>query len=437
MTAPIPSNAWSNWAGNQRTRAVRALRPTSEHEVTDAIRAATTDGLTVKPIGAGHSFTAAAATEGVRLDMDGLAEFVSVDRERKRITVQAGMKLDELNDLLAHNGLAMPNLGDIDVQTISGAISTGTHGTGAKLGCLATFVAGLSIATGTGEIIRCSATENPDVFNAARVGIGALGVITEVTLQCTDEFTLRADERPAKIGNVFPNLDEHVAENDHFEMYWFPYTDLLQIKINNRAPVNDRPLKPFRGWLDDSFLPNTVFGAACRLGRAVPALVPTISRTAARALSPRVYTDRSDRVFCTPRRVRFTEMEYGLPRAALPEAFAALRGIVDKMPFKIAFPVEMRFSAADDIWMSHGYGRDSAYIAIHQYVGMPYEPYMQAFEKVAIELGGRPHWGKLNWRNAESLRPVYPRFDDFLAVRDKLDPQRTFANPYTDRILGA
>jgi L-gulono-1,4-lactone dehydrogenase len=437
MTAPSPPNAWSNWAGNQRVRAVRALRPTSEQEVADAIRAAATDGLTVKPVGAGHSFTAAAATDGVRLDLDGLTEFVSIDRDRKRVRVQAGMKLHALNDLLARNNLAMPNLGDIDVQTISGAISTGTHGTGAKLGCLATFVVELSIAAGTGEIVRCSETDNPDVFHAARVGIGALGVITDVTLQCTDAFTLRADERPARVDDVFANLDEHVADNDHFEMYWFPYTDRLQVKINNRVPANDRPLRRFRGWLDDDFLPNTMFGGLCRVGRAIPALVPTISRTAARALSPRVYTDRSDRVFCTPRRVRFTEMEYGLPRAALPEAFKALQGIVDKLPFKIAFPVEMRFSAADDIWMSHGYGRDSAYVAIHQYVGMPYEPYMRAFEKVAISLGGRPHWGKLNWRDADSLRPVYPHFDDFLAVRDKLDPQRTFANAYTSRILGA
>jgi L-gulono-1,4-lactone dehydrogenase len=437
MTAPSPSNAWSNWAGNQRITAVRVQRPTSTQEVVDAIRSAATDGLTVKPIGAGHSFTAAAVTDGVRLDLGALAEFVSIDRAQNRVTVQAGMRLHTLNDILAANDMAMPNLGDIDVQTVSGAISTGTHGTGARLGCLATFVVGLTIVTGTGEIITASATENPEIFQAARVGVGALGVLTEVTLQCTDAFTLRADDRPARIADVFAHLDEHVAANDHFEMYWFPYTDRLQLKLNNRVPAHDQPLSRFRGWLDDDFLSNTVFGGVCRLGRAVPPLVPAISRLAARALSARVYTGRSDRVFCTPRRVRFTEMEYGLPRAALPEAFAALRGIVDKMPFKIAFPVEMRFSAADDIWLSHGYGRENAYIAIHQYVGMPYEPYMRAFEKVATELGGRPHWGKLNWRDADSLRPVYPRFDDFRAVRDRLDPQRTFANAYTSRIFGA
>jgi L-gulonolactone oxidase len=129
-------------------------------------------------------------------------------------------------------------------------------------------------------------------------------------------------------------------------------------------------------------------------------------------------------------------MEYGLPRDALPTAFAELRRIVERLPFKVSFPVEVRFTAADDIWLSHGYGRDSAYVAIHQYVGMPYEPYMRAFEEVATSLGGRPHWGKLHWRDASSLRTVYPRFDDFLAVRERVDPRRLFANAYTRQIFG-
>jgi L-gulonolactone oxidase len=428
---------FANWAGNQRGNAVRVARPGKPEEVAAIVRAANVDGLTVKAIGAGHSFTGAALTDGVRIDPDRLAGLVGVDRERKQVTVQAGMRLHVLGEILAAHDLALANLGDIDVQTVAGAISTGTHGTGATLGALSTFVVGLTLVTGAGEMMTCSASENPDVFAAARVGVGALGVLTEVTLQCVDAFTLRADERPGRLQDAFAALDSLVAENDHFEMYWFPYTDRVQLKRNNRVPVGTEPLSRFRGWLDDDFLPNTVFGAACRVGRAAPRFVPSISRIAARALSSRVYSDRSDRVFCTPRRVRFTEMEYGLPREALPEAFAALRTIVDRLPFKIAFPVEIRFTAADDIWLSHGYGRDNAYIAIHQFVGMPYEPYMRAFEKVTTELGGRPHWGKLHWRDAESLRTVYPRFDDFLAVRDKLDPGRTFANAYTRRIFGA
>jgi L-gulonolactone oxidase len=182
----------------------------------------------------------------------------------------------------------------------------------------------MTLVTGDGSVVSCSATENPDVFAAARVGLGALGVLTEVTLQCVDAFTLRAEERPERLADVFAGLTEHVEGNDHFEIYWFPYTDRVQTKRNNRVPAADRPLGRFRGWLDDEFLSNSVFGAACRVGRAVPALVPGITAVEARALSARVYTAESYQVFCTPRRVRFVEMEYGLPRAALPEAFAQL-----------------------------------------------------------------------------------------------------------------
>ncbi len=428
--------SWTNWAGNQQATAVRVVRPGSVGELSEAIRAARADGLSVKPVGSGHSFTGAALTDGVRLELAALKTPVRVDREQRLVTVPASMPLHELNPLLAGYGLALPNLGDIDAQTIAGAISTGTHGTGAALGCLSTFVTALSLVTGDGTELRCDADNHPDVFHAARVGVGALGVLTEVTLACVDAFVLRAREEPDTVANVFAHLDEFVGDNDHFEMYWFPYTNAVQTKRNNRVTVSDEPLPRFRGWLDDDFLSNTVLAGACRLGRRFPALVPTITGIEARALSARSYTAPSYQVFCTPRKVRFVEMEYGLPRAALREAFDALRHIVDALPFKVVLPVEIRVSAADDLWLSHGYGRDNAYIAIHQYVGMPYEPYFRAFEGVCADLGGRPHWGKMNWRTAADLRPAYPRFDDFLAVRNSLDPDRVFANDYTRRIFG-
>jgi len=421
----MASHEWVNWAGNIRDTAP-TVRPGSVDEVAEVVKRARAEGRTVKPAGSGHSFTAAAQTDGVRLDLGRLAGVTAVDGNL--VTVGAGTSIKELNRLLAARGLALPNLGDIDSQTIAGAISTGTHGTGGRLGCLSTFVEGLTLVDGTGTVVK----DEP----AARVGLGALGVLTDVTLRCVEAFVLRAEERPARLADVLAGLDEHVEGNDHFELYWFPYTDRVQTKTNNRVPADDRPLSRWRGWLDDEFLSNTVFGVACRTGRRIPATVRTIAKIEARALSPRVYTAPSYEVFCTPRRVRFTEMEYALPRAALPEAFAALRAIVDRLPFPVIFPVELRVSAGDDIWLSHGYGRDSAYIAIHQYVGMPYVPYFRAFEKVAAGLGGRPHWGKLHWRTAEDLRAAYPRFDDFLAVRDRLDPDRVFANAYTTQVLG-
>jgi L-gulono-1,4-lactone dehydrogenase len=432
-TAAAPP--WRNWAGNQQARAAEVARPASAAEVAELIRAAAAEGHRVKPVGSGHSFTAAAATDGVRLDLSQLTRVVA-DPATGRVRVGAGLRLRELNQALARAGLAMPNLGDIDAQTISGALATGTHGTGAGLGGLATFVTELELVTGTGQVLRCSTQHDPDLFAAARVGVGAIAVLTEVTLQCVPAFVLRADERPLRLDRVLAGLDEYAGGNDHFEFYWLPYTQRTLIKRNNRVPTDDAPLSRWRAWLDDDFLQNTAFGGVCRLARAVPALTPTLLRTSARLLSPRVYTGRSDRVFVTDRRVRFVEMEYALPRAALPEAFAGLRRLIDSLPFRVVFPVEVRFTAGDDIWLSHASGRDSAYIAIHQYLGLPYEPYFRGFEAVCTPLGGRPHWGKLHYRDAGSLAGAYPRWSDFLAVRDRTDPTRVFANAYTRQVFG-
>src|SRR5690242_13959432 len=275
-----------NWAGNQAAPPARVVRPASTPEVALAVRSAAADGLRVKPVGAGHSFTGAALTSGVLLELDRLASVVSIDGAL--VTVQAGMRLSELNRVLASHGLALPNLGDIDVQTVSGAIATGTHGTGARLPCLAAFVAGLTLVTGTGEVVRCAPAS--DTFSAAAVGVGAVGVLTEVTLRCVPAFVLRADERPMPLSTVLASFDQLASENDHFEFYWFPYTERALTKRNNRVDASDAPLSKFRGWLDDELLSNRVFGWACRLGRAAPGLVPVVSGVSARALSARVYT---------------------------------------------------------------------------------------------------------------------------------------------------
>lgn len=436
--APSPSEpvCWSNWAGNQQVTRQRVLRPETVDELTAMLRGAADAGHRVKPVGSGHSFSDVANADDLRLSLDALRSPVTVNTGAHLVTAPAGTTLRQLNDLLAGYRLALPNLGDIDAQTIAGAISTGTHGTGAGHPGLAGFVHALTLVTADGRVLACSEQENPDIFAAARVGLGALGVLAEVTLRCVDAFVLRATERPDALPEVLARLPELTSGNDHAEFFWFPYTDRVQLRINNRVPADDHPLSRWRGWFDDEFMANTVLDGVCRLGRTAPRLVPALSALTARAASTRSYTGRSDRVFCTPRRVRFNEMEYALPRAELGAALSALADILERSPVRVALPVEVRFAAADDSWLSHSYQQDSAYVAVHQYVGMPYEAYFRAFEQVATDLGGRPHWGKLHWRTAETLRPTYPRFDDFLAVRDRLDPHRVFANDYTERVLG-
>jgi FAD-linked oxidoreductase len=432
MTTPVNARRWTNWGRNQESVA-EILTPGSVDEVATSVKQASATGRRVKVVGSGHSFTAIAVADDQRMSVHRLNKFVAIDGPL--VTVQAGMTLSTLNALLAANGLALPNLGDIDAQTIAGAISTGTHGTGAGHSTLASCVEAVTMVTASGAVERF--TKDSPEFPAVRLGLGALGILVEVTLRCVPGFVLHADERPMPLADVLAGLIDWIPAYEHVEFFWYPYTDRALLKRNKITKVHDKPLSKFRGWLDDDFLSNTVWQQVCKIGQRRPSTVPALNGLAARALSPRAYTGRSDEVFCSSRRVRFTEMEYEIPRAALPEVLDALPRIYDVMPFKVQFPVEVRFTGPDDVWLSHGYGRDSAYIAVHQFLGSEYEPYFRAVESLCEPLGGRPHWGKLHYRDAASLRPVYPKFDDFVAVRDRLDPARVFTNEYLDRVLGA
>ena len=431
--------SWSNWAGNQTGHPQSVELPRDVEEVSLLVKRAAANGQRVKAVGSGHSFTAAAVTDGVLVKLDRLAGVREIDRDAKRVTVHAGTPLHELNRLLAGNGLAMTNLGDIDRQTIAGALSTGTHGTGENLGGLATQIRGLEIVVGDGSVVTCSADERPELFAAARVSLGALGVVTAVTLQCEDAFTLVADERPMPVDEVVQRFDEFAHDNEHFEFYWFPHTDRALVKRNNRLRPDEQPqpLSPFREWLEDEALANGAFGLICRLGKMRPSMVPNLNRRTASMLSARRFTAPSYEVFVSPRRVRFVEMEYAVPRENAGAAFQAIRDVIDRESLQVSFPIEARVVAPDDITLSTASGRQTAYFAIHMFRGEPFEKYFRAVEAAMKELGGRPHWGKMHWRTAEDLRPVYPRFDEFVAQRDAVDPGRVFANAYLEQVLGA
>lgn len=344
-----------------------------------------------------------------------------------------------LNAALAARGLSLTNMGDIMEQTVSGAVSTGTHGTGRESASIAAQVKGLELVLADGSVQRCSAEgteEERAVFAAARLGLGALGVITELTFGVEPEFLLTAREEPMPFDRVTSEFDQLVTENEHFEFYWFPHTDGCNTKRNNRSAGPARPLPRVRGWVDDELLSNGVFQAACSLGKAVPATVPGVTRVSSRALSARTYTDIPYRVFTSPRRVRFVEMEYAVPRTALVEALRELKAMVERSRLRVSFPVEVRTAPADDIPLSTASGRETAYVAVHMYRGTPHEDYFSAVERIMTAHAGRPHWGKLHSRDAEYLSGVYPRFDEFTALRDRLDPDRVFGNAYLRRVLG-
>jgi len=430
------SGTWRNWAGNVTARPAREVTPASVEELSTAVRQAAEDGLRVKAVGTGHSFTAAAATDGVLVRPDLLTGIRRVDREGGTVTVEAGTPLRRLNLALAREGLSLTNMGDIMEQTVSGAISTGTHGTGRDSASIAAQIKGLELVTADGSVLSCSEEENPEVFAAARVGIGALGVITAVTFSIEPVFLLTAREEPMGFDEVTDSFDELHAENEHFEFYWFPHTGNCNTKRNNRSTGPQRPVGTLRGLYEDEFLSNGVFRAANHLGRAVPAAIPSIARISSRALSARTYTDIPYKVFTSPRRVRFTEMEYAVPRAALVETLRALRAMIDRSPLRISFPVEVRTAPADDITLSTASGRDSAYIAVHMFRGTSHHAYFSAAERIFTAHEGRPHWGKVHSRDAEYFAGVYPRFGEFTRLRDRLDPERRFGNDYLRRVLG-
>jgi FAD-linked oxidoreductase len=433
---------WRNWAGTATATPVRRAQPRSEAEICAAVKDAAAAGLPVRALGSGHSFTPAAATSGLALDLSLWTGVTAADTRTGLVTVRSGTTLRALNAALAEFGLALANLGDIDAQTISGALATGTHGTGARLGGLATQVEALDLVLADGSLVSCSASARPELFAAARVGLGALGVVTAVTLRCVPSFTLAADERPMPVEQVIEEFGALAAANDHFEFYWFPYGRQALVKRNNRVPSGvptGRAGAPMPGWRrfwEFEVMENAGFGTLCRLGRAAPRLIPALNRFSSVALSARSYTDASYRVFVTPRRVHFVESEYAVPRESLPGVLAELRRTVPRLADPVMFPVEVRVAAADDIWLSTAYGRDSAYIAIHQYAGLPYRAYFDLFESVVAPVAGRPHWGKLHSLDAGRLGPLYPRFEDFRRVRAEVDPEARFGNAYLGRVLG-
>ncbi|MGW2563183.1 D-arabinono-1,4-lactone oxidase [Streptomyces sp. NPDC001514] len=430
-------NAWRNWAGTVTSRPVREVSPATADELAAAVRRAAEEGLRVKTVGTGHSFTSIAATDGVLIRPDLLTGIREIDRTAMTVTVEAGTPLKRLNAALAREDLSLTNMGDIMEQTVAGATSTGTHGTGRESASIAAQIKGLELITADGSVLHCSEKENPEVFAAARIGLGALGVVSAITFAVEPLFLLTAREEPMPFDRVTAEFDELHAENEHFEFYWFPHTGNCNTKRNNRSAGPAAPPGAVSAWIEDELLSNGLFQVVNSLGRAVPATIPSIAKLASRALSARTYTDIPYKVFTSPRRVRFVEMEYALPREAAVEVLREVKAMVDRSPLRISFPVEVRTAPADDITLSTASGRESAYIAVHMYKGTPYRSYFTAVERIMIAHGGRPHWGKIHTRDAEYFESVYPRFGEFTALRDRLDPERLFGNDYLRRVLGA
>lgn len=429
---------WRNWSGSVACTPQNFAHPSTIEELRKLVLQASTAGGQVRVVGAGHSFTPLVQTSDTLISLDnwqGIEHVEKVDERQDIVTVRAGTKLSTLGKLLHEHGLAQENLGDIDVQSIAGAISTGTHGTGIQFGTIATQVVGLILLTAQGEELECSPEERPDIFKAAQVSLGSLGILTHVKLRTVPSKRLHYRSHRESLESCLEHLESYKQENSHFEFYWLPYTKWVQTKFANETEAT-----PNAGslWstINQVALENGLYWLLSEACRLFPRLTPTISRISAMGISPIDEVDYSHLIFATPRWVRFQEMEYNIPVEHFTTVLTEVKRCIEKHNFEVHFPIECRFVRGDDIWLSPAYQRDSAYIAVHMYRGMRYKDYFQAIEEIYQHYQGRPHWGKMHTLTAEQLASLYPRWEDFKRIRTQLDPQGLFLNDYLRVLFG-
>jgi FAD-linked oxidoreductase len=430
------SREWRNWAGDQRCRPQAIERPANRDELAELVARAAARGQQVRVAGSGHSFTDIALTDGLLVRLDRLDRVLAADRATGRVKVEAGIVLSELNERLDDLGLAFENLGDIDRQTLAGSISTGTHGTGERFQNISAQLDAIELVLADGRALEVSAESDADTFSAARVGLGALGVIYAVTLRTVPAYTLHRVDRPLPLPEVLNGLDDLVAASDHFEFYVFPHTQTALCRESRRTDEPPRPRSRAAVYAQEVVLENWVGQLFAWAARHLPSQVPRLARTAAGNVGRSTKIDRSFRVFASERRIRFTEMEYGIPREHAVEAVRRVLELAGRPEHQVAYPIEVRFVPPDDALLSPSHDRVTTYIAVHQDRKLRWEPYFRGVEAIMSEYGGRPHWGKRHYQTAETLAPLYSRWDEFARVRSQLDPGGAFRNAYVDRVLG-
>ncbi|MBE3561425.1 MAG: FAD-binding protein [Ktedonobacteraceae bacterium] len=434
IVSSAKKQSWSNWSGSVRCQPRELAKPASIDELATLIRRGNKEGRHIRVAGAGHSFTPLVQTDDILISLDNIRGIERVDREQMRATVLGGTRLKEVGESLFAHGLAQENLGDINVQSIAGAISTGTHGTGINYGSLATQVVGLTLVTASGEILECSAEQNADIFKAAQVSLGVLGVIVKVVLRVVPAKRLHFLSRRERLSDVLDDLEKLKQENSHFEFFWMPHTEWVQAKYLNET---DEPANESSTWntFNRVVLENGVYWLLSEGCRLVPRLARTVSTVSAYGIATVNDVDYSHRLFSTPRKVRFQEMEYSIPAEHTRIVLAEIKNYIERYKFAVHFPVECRFVHSDDIWLSPAYEREAAYIAVHMYRGMAYQDYFRRVEEIFKRYEGRPHWGKMHTRTAQELATLYPHWHDFRRIRAELDPAGVFLNDYLRRLF--
>lgn len=424
---------FQNWSGDVQATPRQIAYPATENEIVNLVKQAEAEGLRIRLVGHGHSFMPLVHTGDILISLDKYQGIVAADVAHCQVVVKAGTQIGKMGKMLYDYGMGLANQGDIDVQSIAGAISTGTHGSGVNFGSLATMVVGMRLITATGEIIECSETENREIFKAAQLSMGMIGIISTLRLQLVPAYKLHYVTDKMRLSEGLSRLEE-AKKNRNFEFYYFPHTEIIQRKIMN---ATEEPADSYgiANYLSDVVLENWIFQAFSTLSKYIPPLTIPIAKLIGPAASSASRKCWSHEVYPTPRWVRFREMEYNIPAQYFEEAIVAIKKWIDEKQFRVHFPIECRFVKSDDIWLSPAFGRESAYIAVHQYKGMDSKAYFDAVEAICQSYGGRPHWGKINTCDATYLAKNYPHWQDFLRIRRKLDPKGMFLNDYLKSVF--
>ncbi|WP_067521789.1 D-arabinono-1,4-lactone oxidase [Endozoicomonas ascidiicola] len=413
---------WSNWSGSQSCLPEFRTAPATVAELQEIITSAT--GV-VRPVGSGHSFSALVPTDDVLISLGRLSGLISHDAEKLQATLYGGTRLGAIGQPLEDIGQAMINMPDIDQQSLAGCLATATHGTGAGIGCMPTTVKGLELVTANGDILQCSDDENPEIFQAAKVSMGALGVVTKATIQNEAPYRLKRETVWREFDEIMEVAESMADNNRNFEFYYIPFTGMGWTDVHNytNEPIASTDRLDTNDGANDLKLARDLLSWS-------PALRELILSTYMKTIDDEVVIESSWKNYASDRNVRFNEMEYHLPRENGLKALKEIRDVLENNFPEVFFPFECRYVKSDDIWMSPFYQRETFSIAVHRFFEEDYQDFFKAIEPILKKYHGRPHWGKLNTLTAQDFSKLYPKWNEFKAIRKELDPNGKFLNPY-------
>ena len=428
---------WRNWSGAVTADPDRIERPATEAELQTVVREASDRDGHLRVAGSGHSFSPVVPSEDTLVSLERYTGVVEIDREAEQATVRAGTQLSELNRTLREHGLAISNLGDIDLQTVAGAFATGTHGTGLDFGVLANQASRLRICRSDGAFVDVEAGD--DAFPAAQVSLGTLGVIAEATIDVEPAYDLCLRRWRVPLEELLENIDRFHGSHRNWEFFWFPHTDHAQVKTFDEVPPGvGAEQGPLSELLDaiGTRIENGFWESVCRLGTRYPRTAAAGARLTSATLTEKVEVGPSHEIFANPRNVRFNETEHSVPAEELPTVVREVRDRIDREDIPVQFPMECRFVGADEPYLSPAYGRDSGFIAVHTYHEKSLPEYFETCEEVFDAHDGRPHWGKQHSKTVEQFRELYPKWDEFQEIRREFDPDGLFMNDHLRGVFG-